>query len=44
VRVNAALGEMNGSGWVAKTGLAELQEGESREELVARAAVVMHGE
>ena len=37
--VNAALGETHGAGWTPTTGIAELQEGDSREDVVARAAV-----
>ena len=38
-RVNAALGETHGAGWTPTTGIAELQEGDSREDVVARSAV-----
>jgi putative flavoprotein involved in K+ transport len=37
--VNAVLGETHGAGWTPTTGIAELQEGDSREDVVARAAV-----
>jgi putative flavoprotein involved in K+ transport len=40
-RVNDVLAEARGHGWVAGTGVAELQEGDSREDLVARAAVAV---
>ena len=42
-RVNATLGETHGAGWKPTTGLAELQEGDSREDVVARAAVATNG-
>ena len=38
-RVNAALAETHAAGWTPATGIAELQEGDSREDIVARAAV-----
>ena len=38
-RVNAVLADARGHGWAATTGIAELQQGDSREDLVARAAV-----
>jgi putative flavoprotein involved in K+ transport len=40
-RVNDVLAEARGHGWVAGSGVAELQEGDSREDLVARAAVAV---
>jgi hypothetical protein len=40
-RVNDVLAEARGHGWVAGTGVAQLQEGDSREDLVARAAVAI---
>ena len=40
-RVNAALGETHGAGWLARTGIAELQDGDSREDVVSRAAVAV---
>jgi hypothetical protein len=43
-RVNAALGETHGAGWTPTTGLAELQEGDSREDVVARSAVSTDGD
>jgi putative flavoprotein involved in K+ transport len=43
-RVNAELGETHGAGWTPTTGIAELQEGDSREDVVARAAVATNAE
>ena len=42
--VNAALGETHGAGWTPTTGIAELQEGDSREDVVARSAAPTDGE
>jgi GGDEF domain-containing protein len=42
--VNAVLGETHGAGWTPTTGIAELQEGDSREDVVARSAVPTDGE
>ena len=43
-RVNAALGETHGAGWTPTTGIAEMQEGDSLEDVVARSAVPTDGE
>ena len=43
-RVNAELGETHGAGWTPTTGIAELQEGDSREDVVARSAAPSDGE
>jgi putative flavoprotein involved in K+ transport len=42
-RVIAALGTTHGAGWMAPTGIAELQDDDSREDVMSRAAVANHG-